>query len=77
MTDMLSLEDYKNAKKSKLLIANLRDLVALFDRFEKDLQPFRFYLPAKDLLNNLESNRMFASLSLKKLEETHNAEKEE
>jgi len=43
--------------------------VTTLDQIEVMLQPYKFYVPAKDMLMVLQTNRSFAMLALRQVEE--------
>lgn len=66
------LTQYKQAKKAKLVAKRLREMLEVFQLFEVQLQPYRFYVPAQEVLASISSNRTFAKLALKRMEDaTH------
>jgi len=66
---MVNLSEYKQRKKQELIVLKLAQILDLFKEFEIQLHPYRFYVPAQDVLESIRNNRTFAKLAVKRIRE--------
>lgn len=65
----IKLQDYKHKRKARLMVERLTAMMQVFDQFEKELHPYRFYVPAQDVVASIQSNRSFAKIALRRIKE--------
>lgn len=62
----INLKDYTNLKKAKLIVADLEAIILELNASIERLMPFRKYLPVKDVLKELNNQRMLLRMFHKK-----------
>lgn len=67
-----NLTNYKRKKKIQTLLEKGGELARMFQRMKKELQEYKHFIAAKEVLNNMDQNEAFLCLSLKKLKDELN-----